>query len=162
VTILLSDAEEGAGSSPAAPTTRVLTISRPEERSAHTLEFEGFLVGLRVQGCSTRTVDNRKRVLQHLRVWIGSNDDLTFLTRPRVVAFLEDLRAQGRRPLTLRTYAVIVHTFLKWCVGSGLLHIDPLQDFTILFGGNASIPRTLFVPRGFETVFLGNSAGPTC
>lgn len=38
--------------------------------------IEGFLVSL----------------LQHLRAWIGSTDDLTLTTQPRVVAFLEGLR----------------------------------------------------------------------
>ncbi len=48
-----------------------------------------------------------------------------------MISFLEDLRNRGRRPLTLRTYAVIVHTFLKWSVDSGLIPSDPLQGFTV-------------------------------
>jgi site-specific recombinase XerD len=70
-------------------------------------------------------------VLRHLRAWLSLDDTPDSITRARVIAFLEDLRERKRRPVTVHSYAVIIHTFLRWCVDSELLHADPLQGFTV-------------------------------
>ena len=51
--------------------------------------------------------------------------------RPRLVGFFDSIRAAGRTPVTIHTYASIVHRFLSWCVEADLLPEDPLAGFTV-------------------------------
>lgn len=92
--------------------------------------IQSFLTSLRVSGASGRTLDNRERVLVAVCRFIG-DDRLTAWGRPKLVAFFESVRLAGRKPLTVHTYASIVHRFLRWCVEAELLRADPLVGFTV-------------------------------
>jgi hypothetical protein len=89
------------------------------ERCAYKLgeARSAYLLSLRVAGCSSRTVDNRTRILDVLQRFVG--EDLGALDRARLVEFFETFRSAGRKPQTVHTYVNIVHRFLRWCVDAG-------------------------------------------
>jgi integrase len=109
-------------------------------------------VNLRVDGCSSRTLGNRACILDVLRRFAG--DDLASLDRARLVAFFETFRESGRKPLTVHTYATVVHCFTRWCVEANLLPADPLAGFAV------RVPKTLpRVPTSDEVRALIRACG---
>lgn len=76
---------------------------------------------------------------------LGSRARVAQLDRQQLVGFIEEQRAAGLAPSSIRRRASGIRGFCKWLITSGRLQSDPLADITI----GAARPRRL--PRLLQT-----------
>lgn len=74
---------------------------------------------------------------------LGSRAHIGHLDRRRLIGFLEEQRAAGLSPTSVRRRASGLRGFCKWLLASGLLESDPLVDVAISAGRSRRLPRLL-------------------
>ena len=75
---------------------------------------------------------------------LGTRAFVRQIDRDRLVAFMEDQRALGLAPSSIRRRASGVRGFCKWLFARRLLKVDPWVGTTIALGRSRRLPR--FVP----------------
>jgi site-specific recombinase XerD len=74
---------------------------------------------------------------------LGSGARVAGLNRPRLLAFIEEQRAAGLSPSSIRRRASGLRGFCGWLVTSGLLETDPLADMVVGAARSRRLPRLL-------------------
>jgi len=63
------------------------------------------------------------------------------IDQDRIVGFMEDLRADGLSPKSIRRRASGLRGFCRWLLSRGLLESDPSIDVPVLVGRSRALPR---------------------
>ena len=122
--------------------------------------LDGWLIALRLKGCSPKTIRKNEDTVRRFISAIGETSEIDEITTQDIRRYLSE-RQRGLAPSSLHTERSVLHTFFQFCKAEDLIDLNPVDKVASIIIPKRLIPiLPIEVIKGLlsicdESSFLG-------
>jgi len=98
---------------------------------------------LATRDLSPHTIRAYDSDLASFQRYVGTDIDVSEIDRDGLISFVEEQKADGLSPASLRRRASALRGFCRWLLSQGLLGTDPWNGASLALGRSRTLPRAL-------------------